>query len=161
VGKSIRATSKILNAEGVKISHEGLRRAVKSGRVTPESDGTLDPKKAKKQLRENTHPGRGNGGGGNGDGGATHYQQARTFRETFKAKIEELEYRKLAGELIEVAEVKRITFERSRRARDLLLSIPPRLAPVLAGVSDPKECLRLIEDEVNRVCDELADETRH
>jgi len=153
MAKSIRATARALRRDGVRISDEVLRKAVRAGRVSPGSD----PKKAKKELRDNSHPGRGNGGGGNGAGGAPSYNDARTYRETFKARIEELEYRRLAGELVEAAEVKRIAFARARRARDLLLSIPARCAPVVAGISDPKECLRIIEAEVNRVCDELAD----
>jgi hypothetical protein len=40
--------------------------------------------------------------------------------------------------------------------RDLLLAIPPRLAPVVAGLTDPEECFKVLEKEVNAVCDELS-----
>lgn len=164
--KPIRETSRILKAEGFEISHEGLRRAIKSGRISLEPDGGLDPKKVRRQLQANTHPGRGKGGNGgatetNGTAPASGYHTARTFRETFRAKMEELEYRKALGEMVEVSDVRRVVFARARKARDMLLSMGPRLAPVVAGLGgDTKACLHAIEEEVERVLDELAQPDR-
>jgi|KBSSwiStaDraftv2_1062776.scaffolds.fasta_scaffold170626_2 hypothetical protein len=164
--KSLRETSRILKAKGYEISHEGLRRAVQSGRITLEPDGGLDPAKVMKMLKANTHPGRGKGGNGgappdaNGTALGPSYQQVRTFREGFAAKIRELEYRQMTGELIEVSEVRRVAFARARKARDLLLSIPARVGPVVAGMTDAKACVQAIEDEIRHALDELADPGR-
>jgi len=38
--------------------------------------------------------------------------------------------------------------------------MPARLGPMLAGVDDPKECIKHLEDEVRHICDELATEGR-
>lgn len=160
---SRRETSRILKRDfGIEISHEGLRRAELSHRITPEPDGSLDPAKVAAQLRANTHPGRGKGGGTptNGDVPASGYQVARTVRESINARIAEIEWKRLKGEVIEVEEVRRVVFARARRARDLLTSMPARLGPVLAGIEDPKECIRQLEDEVRHICDELATEGR-
>lgn len=160
---SFRECSRVLKRDfKIEISHEGLHRAHRAGRITTEPDGSLDPAKVAEQLRANTHPGRGKGGGAqtNGDVPPSGYQVARTAREAINARIAEIEWKKLRGEVIEVEEVRRVVFARARRARDLLTSMPARLGPMLAGVDDPKECIKHLEDEVRHICDELATEGR-
>jgi hypothetical protein len=140
-------------------SHESVRRAVKRGVLTLLPDGTLDPEAAEREWKANLHPGRGKGGTTHAvahDGVRDNYRTARAARETYAAKIAQTEYRKMIGELVPVERVKAEAFAASRRARDLLNTLPARLAPVVAGYSDPRDCYRAIEEEVRRVCDELS-----
>ena len=137
-------------------THETVRRAIAAGRITTEKDGKLDPEKADREWTANTAPRMRSGRTAPGT-----FQHARTRREIARAAVSEIEAAKLRGELVEVSEVRRIVFGRARKARDMLLSMAPRLAPVVAGMGgDTKGCLRAIEDEVSRVLAELAQPDR-
>lgn len=79
--------------------------------------------------------------------------QAR--RELYKANLTELEYRREAGELIEVQTVDKEWFRIGRMVRDTLRTIAPRLAAQLASESDPFRCEQLIDAEVDRALEVL------
>lgn len=154
MGVSIRQGAKLLG-----ISHEGLRKLILRGLVSKLPDGTLDPAVLRREYAANLHPGRGKGGAGNADAGPdpTHgYRAARAVRESFEARLREMEYRQKSGELVSRTEVREAAFKVSRRARDMLLAVASRLGPVLAGTSDPRECIRLIRTETDRVAAEMA-----
>lgn len=140
-------------------SHETVRRAVKRGVLSVLDDGTLDPEVAEREWREGTHPGRGKGGSVTlhpRDGTRDNYARARAARETYAAKIAQTEYQRLVGELVPAARVRAEAFAASRRSRDLLMSLPARMAPVVAGYNDPRDCYRVLDEEVRRVCEELS-----
>lgn len=89
------------------------------------------------------------------------YAIARAARESFEAKIKKLEYEKMAGKLIDAEEVRVAWFNTSRRARDLILAIPDRIAPVIAGTADSErisEVHSMLLSELRRVCEELSKE---
>lgn len=61
------------------------------------------------------------------------FRQAQAQERAFAAKLEELKYRELAWQLIRVDAVRAAWASRITLARDALLQIPHRLAPVLDG----------------------------
>jgi len=82
--------------------------------------------------------------------------QGRARLATAKASREELELAARRGELID-AEAARITiFNTVRRARDMLLAVPDRVAPLVVGQTDAHEVHRTLTDEMRRVCVELS-----
>jgi hypothetical protein len=86
------------------------------------------------------------------------YQKARAAREHYEAELKRLEYETAVRQLLNAEEVKLRTFKAARQARDALLSIPDRMAPVLAAETNAFEVHRILTDELRRVCDNLADD---
>lgn len=84
------------------------------------------------------------------------FSQARTLNETYKARTTRLEFERLEGSLVRTDDMRLSGFNAARRARDLLLALPDRLAAVLAGTSDPVEIHRLLSADIRRVCEELG-----
>lgn len=81
--------------------------------------------------------------------------QSQARRELYKANLMELEYRRAVGELIEVADVDKEWFRIGRMIRDTLRTIAPRLSAQLASESDPFQCERMIDREVDRALEVL------
>lgn len=84
------------------------------------------------------------------------YQQARAMRENYEALLSELEYKVKSGVLLDADTVRKETFAIARKARDALLGIPDRIAPILAGEDDPKIVHSLLMAEIRQVCEELS-----
>lgn len=84
------------------------------------------------------------------------FRQAQAQERAFAAKIEELKYKEMAGQLIRIDAVRAAWAKRIASARDALLQIPHRLAPVLAAESDMERVGQLLEDELRHVLDELS-----
>lgn len=131
------------------VSLSTVQLAIKSGRIKRDRNGKIDSEKADATWDARTK-------GRERDAIGERLQQARVARETLNAKLAELDYRKRAGELVEVNEVRKVAFARGRALRDLISAIPERLGPVVAGLNDPLECIRALESECNRILDEMA-----
>jgi len=166
------------------ISHVSVQRAIKSGRITT-VDGKIDPVLADQQWRQNTDQSKplnritGNpkhtrtpgepsvpmdmGGGDDTSGGigtATGYARARAARELYQAQLAKLELDRRRGALVSADEVRLGAFNMARKARDQLIALPERLATVLAAVQEPIEVQRILEEEIERICQEIADAER-
>ena len=87
---------------------------------------------------------------------AMTFNEARTLRERYQAQLARLEFEEKAGKLVDGETVRREYFKQARVARDNLLNIPDRLAPMLVGRTDLHEIRMLILDEVHKVCEGLA-----
>ena len=48
----------------------------------------------------------------------------------------------------------------ARKARDQLIALPERVAAILAATQDPAEVQRILEEEIERICQEIADAER-
>jgi hypothetical protein len=100
------------------------------------------------------------GNGGNGTGktkpAASGYAIARAAREAAQAQLARLTLDERLGNLVDAAGVKLAAFNAARHARDQLLAIPARVAPLLVGVSDRGEIQRILDDELERVCKGLS-----
>jgi hypothetical protein len=86
------------------------------------------------------------------------YMQAKTAREVYEAKNAQLEYEERTGKLIKVDAVRSAWAAKITGARDALLQIPSRIAPVLAASSDLVEVTALLEAELRQALAELSAE---
>ena len=84
------------------------------------------------------------------------YGMARAIREGYAAKLARIDYEKEVGSLVSADEVRVLAFKVARTARDSLLSMPDRLAPILAGESNQFEVHRIMSEELRRVCNDIA-----
>ena len=73
-----------------------------------------------------------------------------------KADKEELLLRQRAGELVEVAKAKQLYFERGRQIRDSILSIPDRLAGIIAAEMDQSKVHALLTKELHQALEALT-----
>jgi hypothetical protein len=160
------------------VTPAAVRKAIKTGRIST-TNGKIDPAVADIQWRSNTDESKprnsvtGDPGGQLGRSAApvsptyrpgssslprtNGYAAARAVRETYEAKIRELDYKVRTGELVR-ADKARIAFSNAaRRVRDLLLAIPERLGPVVAGLTDESEIHRVLSEEIRRACEELSE----
>jgi len=161
------------------VTPAAVRKALKAGRITA-VDGKIDPEIADSQWRSNTDETKPRNSVSGNPGGAARmpasspaktfartpglpqtgsYAAARAARETFEARLRELDLKVRTGKLIPVEQVRVAAFNMNRRARDLLLAIPDRVAAVIAGMADPAEVHRVLTEELRRVCEELSQPT--
>jgi hypothetical protein len=149
------------------VSPPAVCKAVKTGRIRLVY-GKIDPEQADREWAANTlgmgdkGPTGGNGGrpagqvaGEAASPGGT-YSDQRAIHEGFKARLAQLDFERQSGKVLEGDKVRAAWFNNTRRARDMLLTIPDRLAPVLAGESDRFEVHRILLEEIRRVCDDIA-----
>ncbi|MBK8164651.1 MAG: hypothetical protein IPK64_01680 [bacterium] len=91
---------------------------------------------------------------------ATGYAKARAARELYQAQLAKLELDRKRGTLVRADEVRLGAFNMARKARDQLIALPERLASVLAAIQEPAEVQRILEEEIERICQEIADAER-
>jgi hypothetical protein len=90
--------------------------------------------------------------------GYIDYNEARAKREYHNARIAEMEERKLAGELAEVAQFDATLQKLAANVRSKFVSLPSKLAPSLVGLESVTE----IEAELTRaVYEALAELSGH
>jgi hypothetical protein len=160
-----------------------VQKAIEAGRITPIA-GKIDPDVADIQWERNTDPAqqkrgapgaldqleaaasappaaevqtsapRGDDGSASGDQRSRIREAARS--EAARAELLEYELGLKRGTLILTEDVKRAAFEKARIARDALLAIPDRLAPLLAAEQDPAQVHAILAQELRRVCSELS-----
>lgn len=166
-------------------THAAVQKAIKNGRIRL-IDGKIDPEVADIQWDRNTDPAqqkRGSQGGQavappasgspaalpgapaqtsaptNGNG--ANEDQISRIREAARAdaaraELLNWELERKRGNYVRADEVKKMAMDKARIARDALLAIPNRLAPILAAETDVAKVHALITQEVRRVCAELA-----
>lgn len=165
------------------VSHVAVHKAIKAGRIST-INGRIDPRVADIQWAQNTRP-RANKRPnrdqdatsatapaaldavppmpapavpplGSADDRDDDYWAARAKRERAEAAISEMKRAELEGKLIRTDAVRAAWARRLSSARDALLQIPHRLAPVLAAESDMERVGQLLEDELRHALDELS-----
>lgn len=166
------------------ISNVSVHRAVVSGRIST-VDGKIDPAVADREWAENTDPGkprnritgspkhtRSSGeppqpmplaSADGSAGGAiitTGYARARAARELYQAQLLKLDLEERDKTLVRADMVRIAAFNMARKTRDQLIALPERLATILAATTDPTEVQRILEDETERICEELSDAER-
>jgi hypothetical protein len=163
------------------VSAMAVSKAAKTGRITLEG-GKVNVETANRDWPANTNPAQsvvgpaalgaigdppamqepaeeganGTQNGGKNGGASGQYGQARAIREGYLARIAKIDYETQAGALVAAETVRVAAFNAARTARDSLLSMPDRLAPVLAGESDQFEVHRIMSEEIRRVCNDIA-----
>ena len=84
--------------------------------------------------------------------------QSRAIREAYLARQAKLDYEKSVGKVIDADQVKVQAFKSARSAREALLTLPDRLAPILASCTDVQEVHRLLLEDIERTCKKIAEE---
>lgn len=166
-------------------SREAVRKAIESGRITtfgpeklidavladaqwqrntrprapgvaPSSAGAADaPAAAVRPVAAGPDPGApAYGGGYGGEGGS--YEEARTRRELAEASIAEMKQAEMEGLLIRVDALRAAWAAKISGARDALLQIPSRVAPVLAAETDLVAVTALLEAELRQALSDLS-----
>ncbi len=176
-----RSRSKRLMSQRAYARHAGVsvstvNSALKSGRITL-VDGKIDPARADREWSQNTDPSTPRNritgrpklarvpgqpsepmdlGGESGSSTASGYARARAARELYSARLAQLAFEEKRGSLVEAAQVRLAAFNCARKARDMLVALPEKLSAALAATVDPGEVTRLLEEEVERICEELS-----
>jgi transcriptional regulator with XRE-family HTH domain len=96
------------------------------------------------------------GAGGFGDLPDEDFQMARTRREIAEANLAEMREAELEGKLIRVDAIRAAWAKRVSSARDSLMQIPHRLAPVLAAESDIERVSRALDEELRQALNDLS-----
>jgi hypothetical protein len=82
---------------------------------------------------------------------------SRERKEHYNAELARLQALKEREELVPTADVKRMASTLGRQIRDNILSIPNRVAPLLAAAQDSGEVHRLLSEELRTALRVLAD----
>ena len=89
-------------------------------------------------------------------GSTTSYEEARRRRETAEANLAEMKQAEMSGVLIRTDAVRSAWAAKITGARDALLQIPSRIAPILAAETDLVRVTALLEDELRQALAELS-----
>jgi hypothetical protein len=79
------------------------------------------------------------------------FNQARTAREVYEAKLAQLRYEQEVGKVVNAEQVRAEFGKQVIAVRDLFLRLPERLAPMLVGQSDMTIVKRTLEVEIRAV----------
>lgn len=141
MGLSIRAYARHRG-----VTDTAVHKAIRSGRITPESDGTIDPARADADwARNTTAPPVGTrmpapkvrvpetGGDAALPAGGTSLLQARTVNEVVKAQTNKVRLARLKGELVDRPQAIAHVFKLARSERDAWLNWPARVSAQMAA----------------------------
>jgi len=174
MGMSIRAYGRHRG-----VSDAAVRKAIKSGRIRLEADGSIGADKADALWKINTDVAQQRGSqtvkpvpdaaldavrdmlkeNGAPTNGGTTYMQARTANEVLKAQTNRVRLQKLKGELIDRAKVMAHVFKLGRQERDAWLNWPARVSAQMAAElgADPHTTHVTLETYVRQHLSELAE----
>ncbi len=160
------------------VAESAVRKAIATGRITLEPDGTIDPAKADRQWEAQTDPSRRHvsgkpvpraaikavddtlrEAGTAAPGGEMSFLRARMANEVLKAQTARLRLQKMKGELVDRAKATALVFDLARRERDAWMNWPPRVAADMAaelGV-DAHLMEQVLEHHLRRHLAELAE----
>jgi hypothetical protein len=156
------------------VSDTAVHKAIRSGRITPEADGTIDAARADRDWARNTDeprpgtrqppvtvrvPEAGDDHAPLLPTGGASLLQARTVNEVVKAQTNKVRLARLKGELVDRAQAIGHVFRLARTERDAWLNWPARISAPLAaqlGV-DPHELHVALEAAVREHLAELGE----
>lgn len=150
MGLSIRAYARHRG-----VSHVAVKKAIDSGRITPEPDGTIEPNRADLEWAQNTISARKTTPAKAAPGvveppraraqelpepatpvlstGGASLLQARTVNEVVKAQTNKVRLAQLKGDLIDRAQAIAHVFRLARTERDAWLNWPSRISAQMAA----------------------------
>lgn len=88
--------------------------------------------------------------------GVLDINEARALKETFLARMAQLEYNRKLGLLVENAIVRKTAFAIANTVKGRLSALPSRIAPQVLGQTETAVISGLIQTEVNQCLTELA-----
>ena len=149
MGLSIRAYARHRG-----VSHVAVKKAIDSGRITPEADGTIEPNRADLEWAQNTVPARKaapvkaapaavesprarsqetEAAAPPLSTGGASLLQARTVNEVVKAQTNKVRLARLKGELVDRPQAIAHVFKLARSERDAWLNWPARISAQMAA----------------------------
>jgi hypothetical protein len=153
MGLSIRAYARHRG-----VSHVAVLRAIKTGRVPAEADGTIDAAKADAAWARSTDPAKTRKPKAKPDaklravpeaamgsvrdtlkeqglpaGGSVTFVQARTAHEIAKAHLARLKLQERRNEIVDRAKATALVFRLAREERDAWINWPARIAALMAA----------------------------
>lgn len=145
-------------AQRIQRTLTAVNNAIASGRIKLEADGTIEPRQAMLDWFASGDSRLSNTGkvGTNGHSHGSALAAAKARHAENENRLVEIEIEQKLRTLLPRKEVEDEAFAQARRTRDALLSIPARLAPVVAGLNTTEECLKAIEGEIRSVIDGLS-----
>jgi hypothetical protein len=84
------------------------------------------------------------------------YTEVKTRRESIRAMRDQVELKRLLGELVDTKQVRFEIDTMIYNAKSKLLSLGHKLAPRLAIESDAAKCKEIVDDEVRQILADLA-----
>jgi hypothetical protein len=145
--KKINGITKAELSRRWKVSRPYITQCVELGLPTL-SNGRIDPEAADKWRAENVQS------KGHTD---ESLSDARRRKESALADLREMEVKKVAGDLIELSEVKSTLTDVFQQFRDALLTIPARLSASLAIESEQSRVNEILTKEITEDLHALAD----
>lgn len=82
--------------------------------------------------------------------------KARTAKTAMEAQAAKLKFELLAGSLVKKSDVVNVAKDMGRLTKESLMTLPDRMAPVLAGMNDIDDIHKLITEEINTALRNLA-----
>lgn len=83
------------------------------------------------------------------------FQQARTLREAYMARLAKLEFDEKSGLLVRADAVKNEAFKVARTVRDNMLNIPDRIAAELANETNQFKVHQRLTQEIRRALEDM------
>lgn len=178
MGVSIRAYARMRGC-----SESAVRKAIASKRIKSEADGSIDPARANRDWEQNTfaaatlrpapakpakpprpqpqsQPRAAMPHAPSVDSPSSDpvqsFLRARAVKETFNAKVAQMEYEERAGRLMQASRAAEYASTFSSIVKDHLMAMPDRLAPVLAAVDDEHAAHRILLNDVSAVLKKLS-----
>ena len=148
------------------VQPQAVAKAIAEGRiknsVTILPDGTkqIDPILADQEWAENTRPEISKEDVELEKMGVPSLTGSRRMKERLAVEKMQIAIQKEKGELIHISDVTNRCSEFSRTVRDAILSIPDRLAPLVAASTDVAECHKMLTDELEQALENLANVPR-
>jgi hypothetical protein len=181
LGLSIRAYARHRG-----VSHVAVQKAIKTGRIPVEPDGTVDPAKADAAWKRATDPGRARKPEATRSAsrprvkpvseaalgsvretlkeqglpaGRISFVEARTAHEIAKAHLARLRLQRMKGELVDRARATALVFRLAREERDAWANWPVRVAALMAAALgvEPHTLQTALETHVRAHLADLAE----
>ena len=147
-------------AESLGVTPQTIYNHVKAGKLKL-INGKIDPLLAKKELKKNVDLTHGQSRMNLADEKVTAkregkavegntFSKAKAFRESYKAKLAELEYKVKIKEYVRAADVESAAFAFARKIRDKMLNVPDRVQADIAAITGLKmlEVRNIIKREI-------------
>lgn len=133
-----------------------VQKAIRSGRIAEAvAGGKIDPARADALWIDNTHPAYIRTADvpieTADEPSRSGFRRARAAREIYLARLTKLSFDLRSGALISGEAVRLRVFNTARSARDMILAVPDRVAPLIPA-ADEAEINRILRDEMLRVC---------
>lgn len=168
------------------ISTKMVRLAIEAGRITSYKGEVgsrlLDAEKALKEFRDTQNPAKVISAKQNGAQSAKHkkpdaefpleneaapevkvngnvgetFGKARAAKMVYEAKIEELKYKQLTGELVPKAEVYKDLYAVGQTVRDNILAVPTRVVNDVMAAPNSVEAINIMRNELMKALEALA-----